>query len=63
MEDYVVMTRVTPVRAGGRIIVHTYGPYTKSKAQSVKAEFLRAARELKYADRLEVNACKVLEDR
>lgn len=60
--EYVVVTRVTPVRAGGRIIVHTYGPYTKSKGQAVKARFLREAQELGYASRLEVNCCKLLGD-
>lgn len=61
-QEYVVVTRVTPVREGGRIIVHTYGLYTKSQAQVVRQKFLTEARQLRYADRLEVNACKVLGD-
>lgn len=63
-QKYVVVTRVTPIREGGRIVVHTYGPFTLSAGQHQKAKFLKEAKELGYAERLEVNCCKMLgEDR
>lgn len=60
MDQYFVVTRVTPIREGGRIVVHVYGPYTQSRGQGLKKTWLREAKELGYADRLEVNVCKAL---
>lgn len=61
LKEYVVVTRVAPVRTRGRAIVHTYGPYTRNKAKSVKSNFRAEAVRLGYADRLEINTCHMID--
>jgi hypothetical protein len=61
-KQYAVVTRVTPVREGGRIIVHTYGPYSRKKAGAVSAQLKRDAIREGYAHRSEVSMCTLLSD-
>jgi hypothetical protein len=61
-KQYTVVTRVTPVREGGRTIVVAYGPYSRNRAGSVSAMFKRQAVLEGYADRSEVSICTLLGD-
>lgn len=60
-KQYAVVTRVTPVREGGRTVVHTYGPYTKSRAQGEAQKIKRDAMREGYAHRAEVSVCTLLD--
>jgi hypothetical protein len=59
--QFAVVTRVTPVREGGRILVHTYGPYDRRKAQNVSQRMKRDAVREGYADRIEISVCTLLD--
>jgi hypothetical protein len=61
MDQYVVVTRATPVREGGRTIVHVYRAGSASQAAAMRRDFKEQAREENYSNRLEVSVCKVLE--
>ncbi len=58
--EYVVVTRYqrTPQ---ARPIVHVYGPYTQGKSKSVKSNMKAEAQRLGHAEKLEVNACHILD--
>jgi hypothetical protein len=60
-KTHVIVTRVTPVREGGRIIVHAYGPYAQGYANEQRQKMLREADKLGYRNRLEVSVCKMLD--
>lgn len=60
-KDHVVVTRAAPVKEGGRVIVHTYGPFTKDMANHHRKKILMDAEQLGYAWRLEVSACRMLD--
>ncbi len=62
-KQYAVVTRVTPVREGGRIIVHAYGPYNRNEAHRISASLKRDAMREGYAHRSEVSICTSLSDR
>jgi hypothetical protein len=62
MDQYVVTTRVLPVRENGKIIRHAYGPYPKLEALGVKREIRADARLLGYVGRLEVNVLKLVQE-
>jgi hypothetical protein len=57
--QFAVVTRVTPVREGGRIIVHAYGPYSRNDAASVARVLKNDAVRQGFADRSEVSTCKL----
>lgn len=59
--QFTVVTRVTPVREGGRIIVHAYGPYSRNDAASVSRMLKNDAVREGYANRSEVSTCKLQE--
>lgn len=59
--DYVVVTRVTPERVGGREVVHVYGPYGQAKAKSVKSNFRAYAIREGYDHRLSLNVCHIID--
>ena len=58
--EYVVVTRYqrTPQ---ARPIVHVYGPYSQSKAKSVKSNMRGEAQRLGEGEKLEVNACHIID--
>jgi hypothetical protein len=58
---YTVVTRVTPVREGGRTIVHAYGPYTKDKAKRIQQDLKMDAVLGGYSNRSEVSCCKLID--
>lgn len=60
-KQYAVVTRVTPVRDGGRIIVHAYGPYSKPRAQSIAQRMKATAVREGYAYRSEISVCTLLD--
>jgi len=59
-KQYAVVTRVTPVRLGGRIMVHAYGPYTKNEAASISRELKRDLIREGLAHRSEVSICTLM---
>lgn len=59
--QFAVVTRVTPVREGGRIIVHTYGPYDRNKASRIARQLKASAIMEGYANRCEVSTCTLLD--
>jgi hypothetical protein len=59
-KQYAVVTRVTPVREGGRTIVHTYGPYDRNKAGAVSRRMKADALREGYANRSEISICTLL---
>lgn len=56
-KQYAVVTRVTPVREGGRIIVHTYGPHDLNKAKGIQRRLKAEAIADGYANRVEISVC------
>lgn len=60
-KTHVVVTRVTPVREGGRTIVHTYGLHTHNRALEIRRRMMSEALAIGYRERLEVSACKMLD--
>lgn len=58
--QFVVVTRVSPVRERGRIMVHAYGPYDRNQAQSVSRRIKRDAVRNGYAARIEVSVCTLI---
>jgi hypothetical protein len=61
LKEYTVVSRVTPVREGGRIMVHAYGPYTKDIAIRVQRELKLNAVNGRYSNRSEVSCCKLID--
>ena len=59
-QEYVVVTRYQK-SVYARPIVHTYGPYTQSKAKSVKSNMRAEAQRLGHSEKLEVNACHIID--
>lgn len=62
MDQYVVTTRVLPVRENGRVIRHAYGPYSHLDALSAKNEIRQDARQQGYVNRLEVSVLKLVQE-
>lgn len=60
-KTHVVVTRAAPVREGGRVITHVYGPYTKNQVIDIRRKMLKNAEELGYRNRIEVTACRMLD--
>jgi hypothetical protein len=60
-KEYTVVTRVKPVREGGRIMVHAYGPYTKDVAKRVQRQLKFDAVKGNYSNRSEVSCCKLID--
>jgi hypothetical protein len=60
-KDYVLVTRVTPIREGGKAITHAYGPYTKDQAVYNKTKTIADARRIGYLNRITVSVCKMLD--
>lgn len=59
-KQYAVVTRVKPVREGGRIIVHTYGPYSKGVASRVSQRMKRRAARDGWSHRAEISICTLI---
>jgi len=60
-KEYTVVTRYAPVKMDGRPIVHTYGPYTKSKAKSIRANMRAESVQGGWVDRLEISVCHLID--
>jgi hypothetical protein len=57
-EDYVLVTRARRPNSS-RFVTHVYGPFTQSKAKSVKANVKKRAREEGWE--VEASACHIID--